>query len=855
LTRPAKRSLPFAAALLLFLLSGAGALVIETTWLRWLRGLLGATAPAASATLVAFFLGQAAGAAAGARLAPRARRPLALYGVLELAAAAWALAVPTLLGAFESGLHGSYDAVRSQPALLVSLRFAAALAATLPASLAFGATLPALAAACLESPAALAGRGAALYGVNVAGAALGTALASFWLPDAFGVRGGHAVGVAALALAGGSALLLSGRFAAGAAAEPARAAPRAPAPEPVPAAALVALAALSGFGCFAAEVLFVQAFGLVLDQSVYAFGAVMVVVLGALALAALAVAGLGRRPGAPPAAILGAGLAAAALALAGFPALFFAATGGLEFLASERPWPGYVFAALGVAATTAGPALLAAGLVFPTVLAAAGDCVAGGAASARLGRLAAANTAGALLGALAAPWLLLPALGLWPAFGVLGALYGAAALAVSRLGPRRRALLPVLLAGGAASLLAFANPWRVPLLRLAPNERLVAVESTPAGVVAVVDRAGDLLIQTDNHYALGGSSQAVHEERQAHLALVLRPGARRMAWIGSATGISPGAALVRPLEALALVELVPGVARAARRHFAPWNRGVYEDPRSDVVLDDGRNFLRATAQRFDAIVADLFVPWQAGAASLYTREHFAAARARLEPGGLFCQWLPLYQLGEAEIQILLATFLDVFPQAALFRGDFYGRFPIVALAGWAGEPPRADAVSAAAAELAAAGVTDRWVSHPVGVWSLYVGPLGPVASSLAASPRNLEDSPRLEFLAARSRGGGVLLEDAFVGVRFVSFARAVADGLAPRDPLFGPLGEARLRAAAGGHALQSADALYAAGRSEESGRALAAAAAFLPPELLAEAPPDPSAVTIWRADGAAGDGR
>src|SRR4029453_18785232 len=69
------RPVPFALALLLFLRSGPGALVVETTWLRWLRDLLGATAPAASATLVAFFLGQALGAPGAARLAPRAARP------------------------------------------------------------------------------------------------------------------------------------------------------------------------------------------------------------------------------------------------------------------------------------------------------------------------------------------------------------------------------------------------------------------------------------------------------------------------------------------------------------------------------------------------------------------------------------------------------------------------------------------------------------------------------------------------------------------------------------------------------------------------------------------------------------
>ncbi len=852
----AARPLPFALALLLFGLSGAGALVVETTWLRWLRELLGATAPAASATLVAFFLGQALGAAGAARLAPRAARPLRLYGGLELAAAAWALAVPPLLGVGETLVRSVYDGARGAPALLAALRLGAALAATLPASIAFGATLPALTAAAVGGRAALGRRGAALYGANVLGAALGTALATFWLPDVVGVSAGYHRGIAALAAAGLAALLLSGRFAPPAVASatpPAVASatpPRAPRAATLRGSALGAFAAVSGFGAFAAEVLLVQAFSLVLDQSVYAFGAVLVVALGAFALAALAVSLASRAASFPIEKLLAASLASGGLALGAFPALFFAASGGLALVADPRPWPAYLLTAFGVATATAGPALLAVGLVFPAALAVSGNLDEGGPAAARIGRLAAANTLGALAGALAAPWLLLPGLGLWPSFAALGALYGAAALAAAR-GPG----VPLALLLGGAALALGASPLRVPPLRLEPGERLVEVAAGAAGQVAVVERDGELRIQTDNHYALGGSAQAPHQERQAHLALALRPGARRVAWIGSATGISPGAALAHPIERLALVELVPGVARAARRHFAPWNRGVYADPRSEVVLDDGRNFVRGTGQRFDALIADLFVPWQAGAAALFSREHFAAVRERLLPGGLFCQWLPLYQLGEAELQVVLATFLDVFPDAALFRGDFYGRFPIVALVAYAGAPPRADEVSAAVSALAAAGVSDRWVTHPIGIWSLYVGPLGPVAPTLQDVPRNRADHPVLEFLAARSRGGGELArEGGFVGVRFARFARGVASRLGAADPLFGALGEARLRAAAGGHALQTADALYAAGRRDESAEALAAAAGLLPLELLAEAPPDPSAASVWRdaAGGPAG---
>jgi spermidine synthase len=876
---PERRSLPLAAALALFLLSGAGALVVETLWLRWLRALLGATAPAASATLVAFFLGQALGAALAARLARRAaaaparpigRNPLAVYGALELAAAAWALAVPTLLRLAESALFPLYDAAREQPGLLTALRFAAALAATLPASAAFGATLPALAAAVVGAPAALGRRGAALYGANVLGAALGTALASFWLPDALGVPAAYAVGVGALALAGGTALVAARRFGAPTAApteptgsepaerrspsnEPAerrslRAGRSAPAAPEARGARLAALAALSGFATFAAEILLLQSFALVLDQSVYAFGAVLCVVLLALGTAALAVAALLAR-GVDPRALLAVGLGGAALALLAFPAAFFRATDGLTLLASARPWPGYLLASLGIALATAGPALLAAGLVFPATLGAAGLRGGDAGTASRIGRLVAANTAGALAGALAAPWLLLPLLGLWAAFAAIAALYAAGALALAPAPPRGRAALATLLGVGAAGIALLAPPWRVAPVALAPGETLRALEATAAGQVAVVESDGDLRIQIDNHYALGGSAQAAHQERQAHVALLLRPGARRVAWIGSATGISAGAALLHPIERLALVELVPGVARAAARWFARWNRGVYGDPRSERVLDDGRNFLRATAERFDLVVADLFVPWQAGAAALYTREHFAAARARLAPGGAFCQWLPLYQLSDAELRIVMATFLDVFPDAALFRGDFYGRFPIVALVGYSGRAPDAAAIGAAAAALGRAGVVDRWVTHPIGFWSLYVGPLAPLAEELAAVPRNTDARPGLEFLTARSRAGGALAQGgAFTGVRFAAFARNVAAGLSEQDARFGALGAERLRAAAGGHALQSADALFGAGRTEESGRALAAASALLPRELLADAPPDPSAVSVWRDD-------
>lgn len=846
------------ALLVLYALSGLGAVAVETIWMRWLGLLLGATAPAASATLVAFFAGHALGAWWAARRAARWSAPLAVYGRLELAAAAAAAAVPLALRAGELALAPGYDALRAAPAALTAVRFAIALVATLPAALCFGATFPAIGAAAAPTLARLGGRGAALYAANTLGAAAGTALMAFWLPGAIGVRGAYAVALLALVGAGTGALRLarrgrqagvtagpdpSGRSAAGRRARPASPG-GATSPSALPARALLGLALLSGFGPFAAQVLLVQAFAQVLNQSSLAFGAVLVVVLLAIAAAGAGSAALARRGAGVVRGALGAALAIAALAAAGFPAWLSRATGGLAYVGAEAPGLAYLGAALATVALAAGPLLLAGSAVYPLLLVeAARGAPAGAAPGAVLGRLAAANTAGAIGGALAAPWALLPVFGPWLAFVPLAVAWAAAALLLPE--PRRRAAA---LAAGGLAVAWGASPAAVPVTATAPGERLLAVDASAAGVVAVVERAGERWIRVDGHYALGGTAERVHHERQAHLPLLLAPGARRVAHAGSATGISAGAALAHPIESLVLVERVPAVARAGERWFAGANRGVYADPRARVVLDDARNFLRSTRERFDVVIGDLFVPWHAGAGALYAREHFAAVRARLGPDGVFCQWLPLYQLSEPELRAIAATFLDVFPASAVFRGDFLGRFPIVALVGFAGAPPAPEAVSAAAAALGSRGERDRWVTDPLGPWALYVGPLAPLGPALADAPRNGDDRPVIETLAARGHAGGRRGKLAPVtGLAWVRFAEALrAKAAAGGDPLWPALPPAAARAAEGGALLQLAGALYVEGRHDAAASAFAAAAAALPRRLVAEAPADDSAAELWR---------
>jgi spermidine synthase len=842
---PPRAATPLWLAAALFLLSGAGALIVETTWLRWLRLVLGGGAPAVSATLVAFMSGQALGAALAARGVARARRPLLAYGVVELVAAAASLAVPAGLAAGRALLDPVTDALRDAPAVLTAARYATALAATLPAAVCFGASLPLLARAAVPAAEGLGRGGALLYGTNTVGAAVGTALATFVLPDRLGVSAGHAVGAGLLVLAGATAWTL-GRREAPRAPGPRRRTPRVP-----PAARLRTLAALSGGASFAAQVLLVQAFARVLNQSTYAFGMVLIVTLVALAVGALAVAALERSGRVPAASALGWSLALAALAFAAFPAVFVGATDGLAYLGTEHPWPDYLWRSFDLAARCAGPALLAAAGVFPALLALAGHGARpedGAEPGALAGSLLAWNTAGALVGALLAPYVLLPTLGLWLALTGVGLVYAVAAVFLAPAPPGgSRLVRDVALGLGWMLVISRGSPLSLAPIRVEDGARLLAAEQTPAGLVAVLERDDGRRLQIDNHYSLGGGAGAVRQERQGHLPLLLHPAPERVAFLGSATGISAGAALLHPsVSKLTLVEIVPGVARAASRFFAVENRGAYD--RGEVVLDDARNYVRSTKAQFDVIVADLFVPWRAGTGALYAREHFEAGRARLAPGGLFCQWLPLYQLSREEVLVIAATFFDVFPDAYALRGDFFARHPILALVGGAGPLPDPERIAERAASLAAAGVDDRWVSHPLGPLSLYLAPLAPAAAGWHAVPRNSDDRPRIEFLAARTHAGARGKQVALVGLDYAGLAKAWREAAASAGALDALREDAR-RAGDGGHALQVAGALFTVGRRAEAGRALATAAELLPAALLADAPPDPTAAEAWRDEG------
>ena len=508
----------------------------------------------------------------------------------------------------------------------------------------------------------------------------------------------------------------------------------------------LAVAMISGGGILGYEVIALQLVALAAPLSFYAPTAVLTSVILLLGVAALVVPWLWKVTGGAGR-LISVGLLGTALLMAFSPLCFYQLAHWAELGPREALWA-FLTVLSGVTLAGLGPTLLLAGLVFPGVLAWFAD-VGKDRYGSQWGWLLAANGLGGLLGAEITYRLLLPATGVYRAAGAVAVFYALAACGwVWSQRPRQRRQLALALGGVATALWLTLGPlsW----LPQVNSQGLVILDQQNGreGLVAVVEspRLGRHIIMS-NQYVLGGTKFRYDQERLAHVPLVLHPDPRRVMFIGLATGITPGAALEHPsVESLTSVELSPLVVRAADQYFGPFNHEITRNDRSVVIVEDARTYLAAATGAFDVVVGDLFLPWAAGEARLYSLEHFRSAHNALREGGVFCQWLAAYQLTPAHLDTIRETFCRVFPRAYLFRGSFDCRYPSLAMVGfrdglldWSTIRARCDALRASS------DVRDPLVRHVEGLAMLYLG-----TAEDRGRPVNTLSNMRVELAAGRS---------------------------------------------------------------------------------------------------------
>ena len=689
----------------LFTVTGFTGLVQEQSFEKLLGTLVGTSTPAAAIVLATYFAGLTLGAWAYARfLRSRVDRPLRVYALLEAGAALWAVAlflffdrlippfVPLLRGGFEAG-----------PLELGMARLAVAAAWILPPTLLMGATLPAVADVLAGFRSRSSGRLLALfYSLNLLGAIAGAVLGPYLL---FAKLGLDRTLLLAAILGGGVAVAAwwsdrrralrprpAGRV------ESASAAATAPVNRSLPAGVrlLLVTAFLGGFGFFALEVLWVQLISVVFGNSIYSFATMLAAVLAGLFLGGqLVAAAFPQRRALSPLAP-GLLLLASTLPLGlahdvwpKVPHLLATLGGGLTSFASGEALK-FVFAAVLLV-----PASTLLGAVFPVLFRV--ELEAKAERSAWVGYLSAWNAMGCVLGALFATFLLLPRLGsevsdllIVSTYAVLGVLL----IFAARPAPRVR-LLSLLFALACVGFISTRGAWNPLELTSGENvyfrthqvwpesKLLLFHEDAYGGITTVVEtpprkggygRAYRTLLTNGKFQG----NDAWEAEAQVGFALIpiLQTRQQRSALvIGYGTGHSAEVVRAMGFDETVVAEIAPGILAGAEL-FQHLNGDVLSDPRTRLALEDGRNLMLLDPRRYDLITMEISSVWFAGATNLYSREFYELARARLETGGIFQQWLQLHHLDTREVAIALATVRAVFPEVSFWV--FGGQGVIVA---------------------------------------------------------------------------------------------------------------------------------------------------------------------------------
>ncbi len=670
--------------LLLFFLSGATALVYQVLWTRTLTLIFGSTVFAISTVLTAFMAGLALGSFYFGRWADRSSHPLRLYAYFEVGIGVFALIyplVPIMLQALYVVIHRQLG---SSFYLLSLIRFVFAFLILLVPTTLMGATLPALSKFFVARKQQLGWDVGRLYSVNTFGAVVGTLAAAFFLTETLGVIGSLYLAALINLMIAGIALWLNraseDEQRTAETKDPEARTKRRQSNEPatkIPLHVRVALLTfgVSGFCALSYEILWTRILVFFLGSTTYAFATMLAAFLFGIAFGSFLfgkIADSQRR--------LIAILAFTQIAIGLFAILLLPAFAEIyairAYFSANR-----VGAFLACVSVMLLPTFLM-GASFPLIariytleLPSLGTL---------LGRVYAINTLGAILGSFVGGFLLIPWFGIQRSVvlvATINMLMGTALYAVDPES-QKRSRGSVAIAVGLLVVLGFLLiPADKPIVLKSaifqydnPGGRLLWYEEeVDATVTAIEDSEGVRRLYVDTNQAAEDSRWDSPSHRViAHLPLLLHPRPRRALVVGFGMGVT-SYSITQHRVRVDAVEISPGVVHA-NRFFTKANQNILENPLLSMTIDDGRNFILTTEQRYDMISTGIIHPLvSSGSSNIYTKDFYELSRRILTEDGIMCQWVPLHRLPESHYKTIIRTFMEVFPNTTLwykFTPDF-----------------------------------------------------------------------------------------------------------------------------------------------------------------------------------------
>ncbi|OFW38423.1 MAG: hypothetical protein A3F70_01235 [Acidobacteria bacterium RIFCSPLOWO2_12_FULL_67_14] len=770
------------ALLLLFVGSGCAALIYEVVWFQLLELSVGSSAVSLGILLGTFMGGMCLGSLLLPRLVAVRRHPLRVYAALELGIGALGLIVLNVVPL----VGGVYTTIAGTGRASLFLRALVAGVCLLPPTVLMGATLPAIARLVRATPAGVAWLGY-FYGGNLAGAVAGSVLAGFYLLRVFDMPTATYAAVAINVVVALLALAI------------ARVAPYAPmsveakAPPAGIESRLVYVAiALSGLTALGAEVVWTRILSLQFGATTYTFSLILAVFLVGLGLGSTVGADIARRVARPRVAL-------------GWCQLLLCATiaWAAYTMGESMPYwpinpsisthPSYTFQLdLMRAIWVLLPSTLLWGASFPLALGAvardADD------AGRLVGGVYAANTVGAIVGALVTGLVLVGTVGSQvtqqsligiAAMSGLLVLVGVSAPSSSAGALRGPAvaLLVLLVCIAAIGLVRVVPP--LPGLLVAHGRYAATwvginqIEYVGEGITAAVavSRTPNGIVNYHNAGKIQASSEPQDMRLQrmlGHITTLVPAHPSRVLVIGCGAGVTAGAVSIDPrVQQETIAEIEPLVPQVVSTYFSAHNFDVVRNPKVTIHLDDARHYLLTTREKFDAITSDPLDPWVKGAATLYTREFFQIVKDHLNPGGVVTLFVQLYESNDAAVKSEIATFLEAFPNGAVFANTVNNQGYDLVLFGQLGDRPiDVDAVQARLSspegEAIRTSLSEIGIPSAVDLFGTYAGSRGDMTAWLVDATINTDRNLRLQYLAGL---GANLYQSAAIYQRMIRDSR------------------------------------------------------------------------------------
>jgi spermidine synthase len=675
----APRFLPLILAL--FIASGCAALVYEIIWFQLLQLIIGSSAVSLGVLLGTFMGGMCLGSFWLPRVIPPRLHPLRVYAVLELGIGI--LGILVLVGMPFIGRL--YTTLAGHGPLGILLRGLFSGICLLPPTLLMGATLPII-ARWVGTTSGGVSRLGLLYGGNTAGAVLGCLAAGFYLLRVYDMPAATYIAAVMNVVVALIAFALA-RFAPHLRAE-------VPAVRESAAAgswAVLVTIALSGMSALGAEVVWTRQLTLLLGGTTYTFSIILAIFLVGLCLGS-GIGSYAARDTVRPKQALGISqfLLVGAIAWSAWMIAEYLPYWPINPTLTKNPWVILQVDFVRVLWVIL-PATVLWGASFPLALASAAS--EGQDPGLMVGAVYAANTVGAIAGALMFSTLLIPWLGTQASQRILITVAALSACLMLVSWSRRESGKPGFDTRGAAwpvviigiTLGFVSSVDRIPgllvaygrftAMRLQDRVDIIYVGEGMNSSMAV-SRLPSGILNYHNAGKIQASSELQDMRLQlmlGHLATLLAEHPRSILVIGCGAGVTAGAVSINPhVERVTIAEIEPLVPQVVSKYFSAFNYDVVRNPKVRVELDDARHYLQTTREKFDAITSDPFDPWVKGAATLYTKEFFEEIREHLNPGGVATVFVQLYQSSTEAVKSEIATFLQVFPDGLVLGNTFDG---------------------------------------------------------------------------------------------------------------------------------------------------------------------------------------